>query len=359
MSWSDDIRCLYCDGKLPAYRKLASGQFCSGAHQKAYWKKQEQLAVERLSQTAESLAVALPENPVVPAVGSPDPGAKRVEQIVRTAPAKRTEHTEHIEPALAVFDLAQGMLAKAASYPMTADRLVMRTIPLEVLVPESLDVVLPSAPQRPDASLQETSFQAKIPDLTQTAHLALPVKFGCPVIADGLVMQRVALDVLVPKSLEVVLPSAPRRTDTSLQEKVPDLMEAGLLGLSIKFGPSVTADPMVMRRVPLEVLAPESLEVLLPGASYRPDALLQDQDQLLQEKLPDLTQAELFALPVTFGAPVALAEGGPATGVIAIYPNSADPALPKSGLVPVDGAMSPAPPVSLSAYANLVPQDPA
>ncbi len=334
MSWSDDIRCLYCDGKLPAYRKIASGQFCSGAHQKAYWKKQELLAVERLSQNRESLAVALPEHPELPAVSSgalkhPSelpvgnkaaviPSAELLsmpKQAQRTTAATAVEaksvqsvkhaeaskRTEHIEPALALFDLAQGTLAKAASYPMTADQLLMRRVPLDVMVPESLHVVLPSAASRPDAPLQETSLQDNVPDLTQAAHLALPIKFGCP----------------------------------------------------------VTADRLVMRRAPLEVLVPESLDVVLPSASYRPDALLQDQDQLLQEKLPDLTQAELFALPVSFGPPVALLDGGPAISLIAVYPSPADPALPKSGLVPVDGTMSPAPPVSLSAYANLVPEDPA
>lgn len=55
MSWSDDIRCLYCDGRLPLYRKITNGQFCSTAHRKAYWKEQERLAVERLHQTHDTL----------------------------------------------------------------------------------------------------------------------------------------------------------------------------------------------------------------------------------------------------------------------------------------------------------------
>jgi len=60
MSWSDDIRCLYCDGKLPLYRKITSGQFCNSAHRKAYWQEQERLAVERLSQTHDSLRAYRP-----------------------------------------------------------------------------------------------------------------------------------------------------------------------------------------------------------------------------------------------------------------------------------------------------------
>lgn len=64
MSWSDDMRCLYCDGKLPLYRKITSGQFCSSAHRKAYWQEQERLAVERLHQTHNSLRAYRP--PVAP-----------------------------------------------------------------------------------------------------------------------------------------------------------------------------------------------------------------------------------------------------------------------------------------------------
>jgi len=55
MAWSGNLRCLYCDGKLPLYRKLTSGQFCSTAHSKAYWEDQQRLAVERLHQTHDSL----------------------------------------------------------------------------------------------------------------------------------------------------------------------------------------------------------------------------------------------------------------------------------------------------------------
>jgi hypothetical protein len=55
MSWSDDTRCLYCEGRLPLYRKVTHGQFCSSAHRKSYWQEQERLAIERLHQTHSSL----------------------------------------------------------------------------------------------------------------------------------------------------------------------------------------------------------------------------------------------------------------------------------------------------------------
>ncbi len=60
MSWSDDMRCLYCDGKLPLYRKITHGQFCSTNHRKAYWQEQERLALERLHQTHTSLKAMRP-----------------------------------------------------------------------------------------------------------------------------------------------------------------------------------------------------------------------------------------------------------------------------------------------------------
>lgn len=85
MSWVDDIRCLYCDGRLPLYRKITNGQFCSGAHRKAYWKEHERLAVERLHQTHDSLRAYRP------------PGA--VEWILGASAAR-----EEILPLLPVLD---------------------------------------------------------------------------------------------------------------------------------------------------------------------------------------------------------------------------------------------------------------
>lgn len=78
MPWSDDTRCLYCDGKLPLFRRLSQGQFCSRAHQDAYWKDQEQLAVQRLHETHDSLREYRPPEdvesilgPLPPASGEP------------------------------------------------------------------------------------------------------------------------------------------------------------------------------------------------------------------------------------------------------------------------------------------------
>jgi hypothetical protein len=83
MSWADDIRCLYCDGRLPLYRKITNGQFCSGAHRKAYWKEHERLAVERLHQTHDELRAYRP------------PGA--IERIL--GPSAVEEETSPLLPA--------------------------------------------------------------------------------------------------------------------------------------------------------------------------------------------------------------------------------------------------------------------
>jgi hypothetical protein len=61
MPRSDEMRCLFCDGKMPLHRKIANGQFCSTAHRKEYWKEQERLAVERLSQTDQTLRATFAE----------------------------------------------------------------------------------------------------------------------------------------------------------------------------------------------------------------------------------------------------------------------------------------------------------
>ena len=71
MAWSDNVRCLHCDGKLPLYRKITSGQFCSAVHRKAYWQEQERLAVERLHQTHDSLRAYRPGEGLEAILGKP------------------------------------------------------------------------------------------------------------------------------------------------------------------------------------------------------------------------------------------------------------------------------------------------
>lgn len=81
MSWVADMRCLYCDAKLPLYRKITSGQFCSTAHRRAYWQEQERLAVERLHQTHNSLRAYRPPGAVEAVLGQADSGLASDAQI--------------------------------------------------------------------------------------------------------------------------------------------------------------------------------------------------------------------------------------------------------------------------------------
>jgi len=53
MAWVNHARCLHCGLRLPLYRKLTDGEFCSAAHRKAFQDDQSRLAMERLMETRE------------------------------------------------------------------------------------------------------------------------------------------------------------------------------------------------------------------------------------------------------------------------------------------------------------------
>ncbi len=86
MSWSNDVRCLYCDGRLPLFRKIVNGQFCSTQHRKLYWQEQERLGVERLHQTHDSLRAIRPPEGVQAILGRAIPEAPE-EQFQAPAPS--------------------------------------------------------------------------------------------------------------------------------------------------------------------------------------------------------------------------------------------------------------------------------
>ncbi len=106
MSWSDDIRCLYCDGRLPLYRKITNGQFCSSAHRKAYWQEHERLAVERLHQTHDRLRAYRPPGAVEAILGSenvPDEVAAAPEPVPHVNPGWTPPFLTQDDPAVAGF----------------------------------------------------------------------------------------------------------------------------------------------------------------------------------------------------------------------------------------------------------------
>jgi hypothetical protein len=136
MPWSDDTRCLYCDGKLPLYRKLTSGQFCSAAHHKAYWQEQERLAVERLHQTHDSLKAhkqpkgsqAALSRPVLdPCFDRNDPDqveARRaqLEEIARTAANTGQVVTPGFLPDVPLAAVASSIGFSTAVHPLEWDQ---------------------------------------------------------------------------------------------------------------------------------------------------------------------------------------------------------------------------------------------
>ena len=106
MAWSGNLRCLYCDGKLPLYRKLTSGQFCSAAHSKSYWQDQERLAVERLHQTHDSLrAYRAPADTLEAILGKP--AASEPVSSAHYYQADDAAASDPIEPELEVSEMAR------------------------------------------------------------------------------------------------------------------------------------------------------------------------------------------------------------------------------------------------------------
>src|SRR3569832_1573227 len=95
MSWSDDTRCLFCDGKLPLLRKLAQGQFCSKQHQEAYWKELDQLAVQALHRTHDALQAYKPAVPIESSLG---PWAASLHTPKAAPSLEQIPELQHLKP---------------------------------------------------------------------------------------------------------------------------------------------------------------------------------------------------------------------------------------------------------------------
>jgi hypothetical protein len=198
MSWADDIRCLYCDGRLPLYRKITNGQFCSAAHRKAYWQEQERLAVERLHQTHDSLRAYKPHGPVEAILGkTEDPIEASAER-----PAWLTQaNTGEVAIAPFVRDLVriqEHLLAGPAAalaelLPSTiAPRLAVSALRLREVRPRaSARVAIPFfSPFTMDVKL-------RAPSVAAAPSLIIPVR-------------RIAWDaVVIPDAVEIVIAPAP------------------------------------------------------------------------------------------------------------------------------------------------------
>ena len=141
------MRCLHCDGKLPLYRKITNGQFCSAGHRRAYWQEQERLAVERLSQTHDSLRAyhppaALLATPVSPAIEAIARSASNTDRVripgfvSGRRPAPRPMWVDHriaIEPlptawAVSAPPLPQRVTGRSSNEIVMVGRLGMRVV---------------------------------------------------------------------------------------------------------------------------------------------------------------------------------------------------------------------------------------
>jgi hypothetical protein len=113
------MRCLYCDGKLPLFRKFSGGQFCSAAHRKAYWEEQERLAIERLHQTHDSLRAYRETEALDEVIGkgvAPNSGKAGVRSASRDAlGTNRYYLPDTPEPEIASKDSRASELARSAS----------------------------------------------------------------------------------------------------------------------------------------------------------------------------------------------------------------------------------------------------
>lgn len=156
------MRCLYCDGKLPLYRKITHGQFCSTAHRKAYWQEQERLAVERLHQTHNSLRA---HRPTVPAEAILGPAEATVAGVATAALSGfvATLQVPHNGggPRMVVtdpqeYELPQLLEAPLWTLPEPAPRELPSAGAMSLRwVPEPQRLALPSSPE---PSLREVSI---------------------------------------------------------------------------------------------------------------------------------------------------------------------------------------------------------
>jgi hypothetical protein len=147
MSWADDIRCLYCDGRLPLYRKITNGQFCSTAHRKAYWQEQERLAVERLHQTHSSLRAYRPQGSVEDILGPEQPPFEEFQPPVIPGPY----HPEPAPVAVQEAERPAWLIHSNAGEVPVANFVASAALPRPYWLPDILAGAEPEPFVRPNA----------------------------------------------------------------------------------------------------------------------------------------------------------------------------------------------------------------
>jgi hypothetical protein len=201
MPWADETRCLFCDGKLPLYRKLTQGQFCSKQHQDAYWKEQNQLAVEVLHRTHDAIQAfkaTIPEEDILgPPPAPPPPVSDDPWWLVKDEPVVQAAPEPEPEPE-PTFSWA---IHKVEPH------IVERTAPPEPAEP----------PVRAPEPEGDYSFSYALPVIEEIQAPELPL----PDVADvlGLVPQAAHIDPAIHDV--TMMASDPVEYETSLEIETP------------------------------------------------------------------------------------------------------------------------------------------
>lgn len=302
MSWSDETRCLHCDGKLPLYRKLTSGQFCSASHRKAYWKEQERLAVERLHQTHDSLHAfrppgALEEILGPPAESNPYYTGAFDSEIGEIAPFDRAESERASQTVPNSWPIDEALLAPAvprAAYPPTMAEEIARRASNAGEVPEPgfLPLGFPVACSWQDFTAKARPAQPEWP----VVATRLPcVEF--PVVPFGMVPGEV-----VPGEISTAELGGP--VAMTLPTAVPSgpLKQAERELLPFKTAPQTRVELSAEPARPEFDIAAASLEATVPvaepvvtAAPAGSESPLVSAEAVLQET--DLEIVEMLALP--------------------------------------------------------------
>jgi len=261
MSWSDDTRCLYCEGKLPLYRKVTHGQFCSSAHRKSYWQEQERLALERLQQSHITLSANRPpiaEDPIGRVELKAPPLASRAIE----APAYIPVQEEAPQVDFAVPDMGGMLLQQVeARSGNVADRIVADPIEYDAVsqpLPPSVVWGAPCAKSLPDG--HRVAFWSSLIPHSWTA----PMEAAAVPFEGVLIHPQTVASVLEPAvGKRVALPLSAGSKPSEVSAGVPTNIE------SIEAKPAPATD-IVFEVVPQNDVLVQLLDQQVP----QPDQLL-------------------------------------------------------------------------------------
>ena len=184
MSWSDDTRCLFCDGKLPLFRKLAQGQFCSKPHQEAYWKEQDQLAVEVLHRTHDALQAYKTAVPIESILGpAPVPAPLPAPDVIPELQGLQRQPglNAGIAPVaakIAAADPVEYEVQRHAAVPSAVRERSSEPVFAQLAGTRSLPVILPSRPASLATAIAELDPQLIVNSPEWSAVLAPQLPWG-------------------------------------------------------------------------------------------------------------------------------------------------------------------------------------